>query len=149
MNVKAEHFVFWLQGFFEITEGALPVDPETGRRAGPIPLTAAQVDIVRRHLALVFIHEIDPAMGGAAHQQALNDAHGGSAVPSPTKKPPVKVPTSQAAPVLPKELAEIFCLHANGVPQGKCTCPVLCHCRVSGGCPSLFSPAHDGGTFRC
>jgi hypothetical protein len=34
---------------------------------------------VRRHLALVFKHEIDPSAGGAAHQAELNAIHAGPA----------------------------------------------------------------------
>ncbi len=45
-------------------------------------MTAEQVDIVRKHLALVFVHEIDPSY--PAEQQAkLNEVHG-----EPPKKPP-------------------------------------------------------------
>lgn len=54
-------FVYWLQGFFEI--------------ADPKEMTSAQVDMVKRHLALVFIHEIDPSAGDAKHQAELNSAH--------------------------------------------------------------------------
>ncbi len=32
--------------------------------------------MVRRHLALVFKHEIDPSMGDAKHQEKLNETHG-------------------------------------------------------------------------
>ena len=37
-----------------------------------------QTEIVKKHLSLVFIHEIDPSMSDdPKHQQALNDAHSG------------------------------------------------------------------------
>jgi hypothetical protein len=64
--MQARDFCFWLQGYFEIAE-------ETAQK--PAPLTADQVDMIRRHLALVFKHEIDPSMGGEAHQTNLNKIH--------------------------------------------------------------------------
>ncbi len=39
-------FCFWLQGCFEITETK--------------ELSREQIDIIKNHLNLVFIHEIDP-----------------------------------------------------------------------------------------
>lgn len=59
--MHARDFCFWLQGFFEV--------------ANPDGMTREQVSMVKRHLALVFKHEIDPAMGDAQHQTALNDIH--------------------------------------------------------------------------
>ncbi len=38
-------------------------------------LNQAQVGMVRKHLALVFIHEIDPAAGPPEHQAKLDAAH--------------------------------------------------------------------------
>ncbi len=48
--MTSRDFCFWLQGYLELSP------------AVPAPLTAEQVDKVRRHLALVFIHEIDPTL---------------------------------------------------------------------------------------
>jgi hypothetical protein len=48
--VTSRDFAFWLQGYLELTPGQ------------PAPLSAEQVDKVRRHLALVFIHDIDPSL---------------------------------------------------------------------------------------
>lgn len=59
-------FVFWLQGAFEL--GAL--------RANVAP-TQDQIDLIKKHLDMVFIHEIDPSMGDKAHQDKLNAAHTG------------------------------------------------------------------------
>jgi hypothetical protein len=56
-------FCFWLQGFFEIQ------DPKT--------LDEKQLEAVKKHLSLVFIHEIDPSMGGKKEQDKLNQAHHG------------------------------------------------------------------------
>ena len=47
--MKSRDFCFWLQGYFEIFDGTCA-------------LNAEQVKIITSHLALVFEHEIDPAM---------------------------------------------------------------------------------------
>jgi hypothetical protein len=59
--MTSRDFCYWLQGFFEIAE--------------PDKLTAEQVCTIRQHLALVFVHEIDPQAGGPAVQAKLNDIH--------------------------------------------------------------------------
>jgi hypothetical protein len=64
--MTARDFVYWLQGFFEL-----------GSDQG-LPLTPRQVGLIRRHLALVFIHEIDPAAGPPAQQEKLDQTHQGS-----------------------------------------------------------------------
>lgn len=66
--MQSRDFVYWLQGFFELTKA------ET--------LTKDQTVLVRAHLNLVFKHEIDPAMGDAAHQKKLNETHGGGVTPN-------------------------------------------------------------------
>lgn len=43
--MESRDFVYWLQGFFEIS-GATTVSPK-------------QLEIIRRHLDMVFVHEID------------------------------------------------------------------------------------------
>jgi hypothetical protein len=66
--MTSRDFCFWLQGYFEIkggTEGA-------GTAGG---LSAEQAEMIRRHLALVFKHEIDPSAGPPAHQAALDALH--------------------------------------------------------------------------
>jgi hypothetical protein len=45
--LKSESFCYWLQGLFELG------DPKT--------LDEKQVDLIRRHLNMVFLHEIDPS----------------------------------------------------------------------------------------
>ena len=47
-NMTSRDFCYWLQGFFEIGH--------------PQSLTVQETEIVKRHLALVFKHEIDPSM---------------------------------------------------------------------------------------
>lgn len=44
--MKADHFCYWLQGFFELSRSA--------------ELTPVQVQAIKNHLALVFKHDLDP-----------------------------------------------------------------------------------------
>ena len=46
--MTSKDFAYWLQGFFELA------DPNT-------PLTEKQVQTIKNHLKLVFLHEIDPS----------------------------------------------------------------------------------------
>ena len=62
--MTSRDFCFWLQGYFELTQGSHLVG-----------LSPGQVDVVKRHLALVFAHEIDPAMGEKPHQGLLDALH--------------------------------------------------------------------------
>lgn len=55
-------FAFWLQGFLEIRGNKNEITPE-------------QVEIIQRHLNLVFVHDIDPSMGDAETQKKLNEIH--------------------------------------------------------------------------
>jgi len=73
--MRSRDFCFWLQGFFEIAEAS-------GTAAN---FSASQVDCIRRHLAMVFKHEIDPETKlpegateaqQAAHQSVLDHTHG-------------------------------------------------------------------------
>lgn len=63
--MTSRDFCYWLQGFFEL------------RPEGDGGVTAGQAKLIQQHLAMVFIHEIDPSAGGSAHQEKLNDAHPG------------------------------------------------------------------------
>lgn len=62
--MTSRDFAYWLQGFFEIS----------GTNA--LTMSAEQVSMVRKHLDLVFAHEIDPSMGGKEEQDKLNTIHG-------------------------------------------------------------------------
>lgn len=46
--MTSRDFVYWLQGYFEV--------------AKPKTIGEAETEMIRRHLALVFIHEIDPSI---------------------------------------------------------------------------------------
>jgi hypothetical protein len=64
--VTSRDFVYWLQGYFEI------MDP-SGTTS--FPLGPVQTECIRKHLALVFTHEIDPSMGTKAQQSVLDGIH--------------------------------------------------------------------------
>ena len=60
--MKSVEFCYWLQGFFELAD----------QKA----LTELQTEMVKKHLAMVFKHEIDRSY--PKHQQpALDALHGG------------------------------------------------------------------------
>lgn len=65
--MRSRDFCYWLQGYFEISQN-------TG-------LSKDQVECIKKHLNLVFKHEIDPEMGDEEHQNKLNQIHGGGFKP--------------------------------------------------------------------
>ncbi len=58
--MTSRDFCYWLQGYFELQPGE--------------GFTVAQSATIRRHLAMVFKHEIDPSFP-AEQQAALDAAH--------------------------------------------------------------------------
>ena len=73
--MSSRDFCFWLQGFFELRKVGLPQMSGTPLPVGAI--SAEQAELIERHLALVFTHEIDPSAGGADIQAKLNAVHAG------------------------------------------------------------------------
>lgn len=65
--MTSRDFCFWLQGFFEIEQAH-------GKAELPV-LNTSQVEMIKRHLGLVFLHEIDPSMGSKEKQDKLNQIH--------------------------------------------------------------------------
>ncbi len=61
--MRARDFAFWLQGYFEVSQ--------------PKEIGVNETEMIKKHLALVFKHEIDPEMGNEQHQQELNAIHVG------------------------------------------------------------------------
>ncbi len=59
--MKSTEFCYWLQGVFEV--------------GNPTTLDERQTDLIKRHLNMVFIHEIDPSYP-EVQQDKLNEAHG-------------------------------------------------------------------------
>ena len=72
--MTSRDLVYWLQGFAEIHGG---------------PPTAEQWETIKRHLNMVFVHEIDPSMPDPNGK--LQEAHGGA-------KPPAKVKPEDMMP---------------------------------------------------
>lgn len=65
--MKAVEFCYWLQGFFELSEAS--------------SLNWEQTGMIKQHLDMVFIHDIDKTYP-QGQQAALNAAHGGNNDPS-------------------------------------------------------------------
>lgn len=61
--MKARDFCYWLQGLFELS--------------GVEELDKRQTEMIKKHLNMVFYHEIDPSMGGEEHQGKLSQIHQG------------------------------------------------------------------------
>ena len=61
--MTSRDFAYWLQGYFEISN--------------PTSISEEETQMIRKHLALVFKHEIDPSMGNDDHQTELNYIHSG------------------------------------------------------------------------
>jgi hypothetical protein len=60
--MTSRDFCYWLQGYFELGKS-------------PEGLSCAQVEAIKKHLALVFVHEIDPSAGPPEHQAKLDAIH--------------------------------------------------------------------------
>lgn len=74
--MTARDFCFWLQGYFEVNGAGPPTDAcgllcDTQTTV----LTADQFLCIRKHLAMVFAHEIDPSFGGPEKQDVLDQLH--------------------------------------------------------------------------
>lgn len=69
--MTSRDFVYWLQGFFELSESA--------------QLTEKQTELIKNHLSMVFLHDIDPSAGPPDVQELLNKLHEGqgNAAPKP------------------------------------------------------------------
>ena len=60
--MKSRDFVYWLQGFFELNGSNDPISP-------------LQTQLIKDHLAMVFVHEIDPSMDSSEHQVRIDVLH--------------------------------------------------------------------------
>lgn len=61
--MTSTNFIYFLQGFMEIT------DPET--------ISEKDLQMIKGHLSLAFRDDIDPSMGDFEHQAELHAAHEG------------------------------------------------------------------------
>ncbi len=80
--MRAVDFAYWLQGVFELGDVK--------------SFDERQTQIIRNHLNMVFIHDVDPSSGNLEHQQELQEAHDFVNQPPMdiTKKPSFKRPES-------------------------------------------------------
>lgn len=72
--MTSRDFCYWLQGYFEVSQ--------------PWRISKEETEMIKKHLNLVFKHEIDPSMGDEKHQNELNEIHTPSS-PSGDNKPTV------------------------------------------------------------
>ena len=73
--MTSRDFCYWLQGYFEINGiSRNGISPE-------------QAEMIRKHLELVFVHEIDKSFGDAEHQAILNGIHSSQTGVMPPKQP--------------------------------------------------------------
>jgi hypothetical protein len=75
--MTSQQFAFWLQGFFEISNEDTNYTGELNRK---------QVQMIEKHLSLVFTHEIDPSHGPKEHTDKLDVIH--NSPPEYMLKPP-------------------------------------------------------------
>ena len=61
--MTSREFCYWLQGFFEINDG------------GTGALTTQQAEVIKNHLNMVFIHEIDPSYPNKKELDAAHTGH--------------------------------------------------------------------------
>jgi hypothetical protein len=70
--MTSRDFCYWLQGLLELGEVT--------------EFNSKQVEILKNHLAMVFVHEIDPSFGDKQHQNKLNHLHNSPIINSPIIK---------------------------------------------------------------
>jgi len=73
--MTSRYFCYWLQGFFELQEGC-----QTNVAIG---LNNKQIGLIKKHLSMVFKHEIDPSYGTKPEQDVLNNIHNNTPVGGP------------------------------------------------------------------
>lgn len=91
--MTSRDFCYWLQGFYEISN--------------PTTIGEKETDMIKRHLALVFIHEIDPSMPDPDGK--LQAVHDGTPIPKvntnpsivPLVSPPHSTPSVVSIPPKP------------------------------------------------
>lgn len=80
--MTSRDFCYWLQGFLEITYASEAYPTSVGedlcgilKPVKILVLGEQQVECIKKHLSLVFKHEIDPSFGGPEKQAELNEIH--------------------------------------------------------------------------
>jgi hypothetical protein len=67
--MTSRDFCYWLQGYMEIGQA--------DKNKGAESLSYQQVECIKKHLSMVFKHDIDPTFGDTAHQSTLDKIHDG------------------------------------------------------------------------
>ncbi len=90
--MQSRDFCFWLQGFFELNKDARTISAE-------------QAVIIKRHLDLVFAHEIGPSVRGRPKPEPVEPSPPPEpAPPEPLprgRKPNTDIPQDERAPIVP------------------------------------------------
>jgi len=76
--MTSDDFCHWLKGVFELDDIK--------------SFDEKQTKMIRQHLKLAFIHEIDPSMGDKEHQALLQDIHDEVPRLNPPRKSPKRIP---------------------------------------------------------
>lgn len=71
--MTSRDFCYWLQGYFEVYYAGM--GERSSERLTGIELSGKQVENIKKHLAMVFRHEIDPSFG--KDQATLTKIHQG------------------------------------------------------------------------
>ncbi len=99
--MTSRDFCYWLQGYFEINAAKF----DNSRSFPDAALNDNQINNIRKHLDLVFKHEIDPSyqepVKPSTHNQSLHDIHNG--VGSLPAQPHNGLPPYPTNPLDPKE----------------------------------------------
>lgn len=72
--MNSRDFCYWLQGHLELGHDQMILDKR-------------QVELIRKHLNMVFYHEIDPSYGDKAEQDTLKQIHEGPKDPGHAHQP--------------------------------------------------------------
>ncbi len=84
--MQSRDFCYWLQGFFELSGQSDQITPE-------------QATVIRRHLDLVFAHELRPALRGRPEPPTPRPM----APPAPAPLPPPEPAREDSPPLVPPE----------------------------------------------
>lgn len=93
--MRSRDFCYWLQGFFELRAANMQSEDS---------ITPVQIEVITRHLNMVFKHEIDPSAGSAEHQSELNAVHAGEEPPMP---PHIALKFQELAEEMDKKIEEL------------------------------------------
>lgn len=69
--MTARDFCYWLNGYFELQDAGNPTNVKIDKG-----LISEKVECIKKHLSLVFAHDIDPKMGNAETLNAIHNPNG-------------------------------------------------------------------------